>query len=76
MITICLTSKEMALTILSQIVNNFASRAVACPVGALDDDTCSPSLQKWATETACMFLGGMTLALVVTTKVDRSEKAS
>jgi len=44
MITICLTSKEMALTILSQIANNFVSRAVACPVDVLDDDTCSPSL--------------------------------
>jgi len=44
--------------------------------GALDDDTCSPSLQKWATETACMFLGGMTLASVMTTSVDGSKEAS
>jgi len=72
----CLTSKKVALTTPSQIANNFASRAVARPVGALDDDTCSPSLQKWATETACMFLGGITLASVATTSVDGSEKAS
>ena len=31
--------------------------------------TCSPSLQKWATETACMFLGEITLASVATTSV-------
>jgi len=52
-----LTSKEVALTTPSRIANNSASRAVARPVSALDDDTCSPSLQKWATETACIFLG-------------------
>jgi len=67
-----LMSKEVALTTLSRIANNSASKAVAHPADALDDDTCSPSLQKWATETACMFLGGMTLA---TTSVDRSEEA-
>jgi len=76
MITMCLTSKEVALTTPSRIANNSASRAVARPAGTLDDDTCSPSLQKWATETACMFLGGITLALVATTSVDGSEEAS
>jgi len=76
MITMCLTSKEVVLTTPSQIANNSVSRAVACPAGALDDDTCPPSLQKWATKTACMFLGGITLTLVATTSVDRSEKAS
>jgi len=74
--TMRLTSKEVALTTLSQIANNSASRAMAHPAGALDDDTCSPSLQKWATETACIFLGGITLASVATTSVDRSEEAS
>ena len=69
-----LTSKEVALTTPSRIANNSASRAVARPAGALDDDTCSPSLQKWATETACMFLGGITLASVATTSVDGSEE--
>jgi len=69
-------SKEVALTTPSQIANNSVSRAVAHPAGTLDDDTCSPSLQKWATETACMFLGGMTLASVATTSVDGSEEAS
>ena len=75
MMIMCLTSKEVALTTLSRIANNSASRAVARPAGVLDDDTCSPSLQKWATETACMFLGGITLASVVTTSVDKSEEA-
>jgi len=68
--------KEMALTTPSRIANNSASRAVAYPAGALDDNTCSPSLQKWVTETACIFLGGITLASVATTSVDGSEEAS
>jgi len=75
-ITMRLTSKEVALTTPSQIANNSAFRAVARPAGTLDDDTCSPSLQKWATETICMFLGEMTLASVATTSVDGSEEAS
>jgi len=49
---------------------------MARPAGALDDDICSPNLQKWATETACMFLEGITLASVATTSVDGSEEAS
>ena len=76
MIIMCLMSKEVTLTTPSQIANNSASRAVACLVGALNDNTCSSSLQKWATETAFMFLGGITLALVATTSVDGSEEAS
>jgi len=72
----CLTSKEVALTTPSRIANNSASRAMARPAGALDDDICSPNLQKWATETACMFLEGITLASVATTSVDGSEEAS
>jgi len=76
MITIRLTSKKVALTTPSQIANNSASRAVARSTGALDDDTCSPRLQKWATETAYIFLGGITLASVATTSVDGSEEAS
>jgi len=76
MITMRLTSKEVALTTLSQIANNSASRAMARPAGALDDDICSPNLQKWATETACIFLGGITLASVATTSVNGSEEAS
>jgi len=76
MIIMHLMSKEVALTTPSQIANNSVSRAVACPAGALDDDTCSPSLQKWATETACIFLGGITLASVATTSVNRLKEAS
>jgi len=69
-------SKEVALITPSRIANNSASRAVAHSADALDDDTCSPHLQKWATETACMFLGEITLASVTTTSIDRSEEAS
>jgi len=75
MITMHLTSKEVALTTPSRIANNSTSRAVAHSAGALDDDTCFSSLQKWTTETACMFLGGMILASVATTSVDGSEEA-
>jgi len=49
---------------------------MAYSAGVLDNNTCSPSLQKWTTETACMFLGGTTLASVATTSVDRLEEAS
>jgi len=75
MITMRLISKEVALRTPSQIANNSASRAVARLAGTLDDDTCSPSLQKWATETACIFLGEIILASVATTSVDGSEEA-
>jgi len=75
MMIMCLTSKEVALTTPSRIANNSASGAVARPADALDDDTCSPSLQKWATETACIFLGGITLASVATTSVNRLKEA-
>jgi len=69
-------SKEVVLTTLSQIANNSASRTIARSANTLDDNTCSLSLQKWATEIACMFLGGMTLASVAITSVDGSEEAS
>ena len=41
---ICLISKEVALAIPSLIAKSSVSRAVACPVGALDNDTCSSNL--------------------------------
>jgi len=69
-------SKKVALTTLSQIENNSISRAMAHPTNTLNNDTYSPSFQKWATETTCMFLGGMTLASVATTRVDGLEEAS
>jgi len=49
---------------------------VAHFAGVLDNNTCFTSLQKWATEIAYMFLGGIILVLVATTSVDRSEEAS
>ena len=72
----CLTSKEVALATPSLIAKSSASRAVARPAGALDDDTCTPNLQKCAAETACIFLGGMMLASVTTTSIEGSENAS
>ena len=38
---ICLTSKEVALATPSLIAKSSASKAVARPAGALDDDTCT-----------------------------------
>jgi len=64
-----LMSKEMVLTTLSWIANNSVSRTVAYPVDVLDDNICSLNLQKYATEIAYMFLGGITLALVATTSI-------
>jgi len=73
---ICLILKEVALATPTLIAKSSVSKAVAHPAGALDDDTCTPNLQKCAAETACIFLGGMTLASVTTTSVERSEDAS
>jgi len=73
---ICLTSKEVALATPSLIAKSSTSKAVARPAGALDDDTCTPNLQKCVAETAYIFLGGMTLASVTTTSVEGLEDAS
>jgi len=73
---ICLILKKVALVIPSLIAKSSASKAVARPAGALDDDICTPNLQKCAVETACIFLGGITLASVTTTSVKGSEDAS
>jgi len=71
----CLTSKEVALVVPSLIANNFVSRAVVLPRGALNDNTYCPSLQKCVAEMACMLLGGMTLASVITTRMEESVEA-
>jgi len=68
-------SKETALATPSLTVNNSVSRAVVLPADTLDNNTCSPSLQKCIAEIACMFLGGITLASVTTTRVEESEDA-
>ena len=49
-------SKEVALTTQNLIANNFASKAIIYFANILDNDICSPSLQKWAADTVCMFL--------------------
>jgi len=59
-------SKEVALTTPNLIVNNFASKAIIYFADTLDNDIYSPSLQKWAADTVCMFLEGITLVLVTT----------
>ena len=66
----------VALKTPSLIANSSASEAVILPAGALEDDTWWPSLQKCAAEIACMFLGGIALASVTTTRVEEEEEAS
>ena len=66
----------VALETPSLMANSSASGAVVLPAGALEDDTWWPSLQKCAAEIACMFLGGIALASVTTTRVEEEEEAS
>ena len=72
----CSMSILVALETPSLMANSSASGAVVQPAGALEDDTWWPSLQKCATEIACMFLGGIALASVTTTRVEGKEEAS
>jgi len=73
---IYLTLKEVVLAIPSLIAKSSASKAVVHPADVLDDDICSPSLQKCAVKTACIFLGGMILASVTTTSIEGLKDAS
>jgi len=66
----------VALETPSLIANSSASEAVVRPAGAFEDDTWWPSLQKCAAEMACMFLRGIALASVTTTRVEGEEEAS
>jgi len=59
-----------------EVVNSSALGAVVLLAGALEDDTWWSSLQKCAAETACMFLGGIALASVTTTRVEEEEEVS
>ena len=72
----CSMSILVALETPSLMVNSSASGVVVRPAGALEDDTWWPSLQKCAAEIACMFLGGIALASVTTTRVEEEEEAS
>ena len=66
----------VALETPSLMANSSASEAVVRPAGAFEDDIWWPSLQKCAAKIACMFLGGIALALVTTTRVEEEEEAS
>jgi len=66
----------VALETPSLMVNSSVSGAVVRPAGALEDDIWWPSLQKCAAGIACMFLGGIALASVTTTRVEEEEEAS
>jgi len=66
----------VALETPSLMANSLASGAVVLPAEALEDDIWWPSLQKCVAEIACMFLGGIALASVTTTRVEEEEEAS
>ena len=66
----------VALETPSLIANSSASGVVVLPAGALEDDVWWPSLQKCAAEIAHIFLGGIALASVTTTRVEEEEEAS
>ena len=66
----------VALETPSLMANSSALGAVVLLARALEDDIWWPSLQKCAAEIACMFLEGIALASVTTTKVEEEEEAS
>jgi len=66
----------VALEIPSLMANSSALGAVVLPARAFEDNTWWPSLQECTAETACMFLKGIALALVTTTRVEEEEEAS
>ena len=72
----CSMSILVALETPSLMANSSASVAVVRPAGAFEDDTWWPSLQKCTAEIACMFLGGIALVSVTTTRVEEEEEAS
>jgi len=59
----------------SLIANSSVSGAVVLLAGALENNIWWPSLQKYVAEIACMFLRGIALASVTTTRVEKEEKA-
>jgi len=60
----------------SLMANSSALGAVVLPAGTLEDDTWWSSLQKCVLEIACMFLGGIALVSVTTTRVEEEEEVS
>ena len=66
----------VALAIPSLIANSSASEAVVLPARALEDNTCWSKFQICAAETAYMYLEGITLASVTTTRVEGEKEAS
>ena len=66
----------VALETPSLMANSSASGIVVLLVGALEDNTCWPKFQICIVETACMCLEGITLASVITTRVEGEEEAS
>jgi len=60
----------------SLIANSLASGVVVLLARVLENDICWPKFQICIAETACMYLEGITLASVITTRVKEKEKAS
>jgi len=66
----------VALETPSLMANSSASGIVVLLVRALEDNTCWPKFQICIVETACMCLESITLASVITTRVEGEEEAS
>ena len=60
---------------ISSLIANSSVLEVVQLVRALENNICCSSLQKCAEETACTFLGGVKLVLVITMRVEEEEKA-
>ena len=66
----------VALAIPSLMANSSASGAVILPARALEDNIYWSKFQIYAAETACMHLEDITLASVITTRVEGEKEAS
>ena len=64
----------VVLTMFSIIVDSLVLEAVVWPAGALENNTYCSSFQKYIIEIACMFLGSIELALVITMRVEEEKE--
>ena len=69
----CLISILVALETPNIMANSLVLGAVVLLAGTLEDDIWWPSFQKYAAEIAYMFLEGIALISVTTTKIEKEE---
>ena len=66
----------VALAMPSLIANSLALEVVVWLAEALEDNICCSDFQKCTAETAYVFLENITLALVITIRVEEKKEAS